>query len=70
MKKLERLWLRQIRETREISQSEMARRLNRTQACYCQIESGARNPTVALAQRIAEILDFDWTLFFPKKKKC
>lgn len=64
---MKRLWLRKIRETRKISQSEMARKLNKTQACYCQIENGTRNPTVKVAQKIAEILDFDWTLLFPKK---
>lgn len=67
---MERQWLKQIRKKRKISQSEIARKLNKTQACYCQIENGTRNPTVKLAQQIAEILDFDWTLFFPEKKKC
>lgn len=66
---MERHWLRQIREAKGLEQKEVAKAINKTQACYSFIESGSRNPTVELAQRIADVLDFDWTLFFPKKKK-
>ena len=66
---MERHWLRQIREAKGLEQKEVADAVNKTQACYSFIESGNRNPTVELAQKIADVLDFDWTLFFPKKKK-
>lgn len=66
---MERLWLRQIREAKGLEQKEVAFKIKKTQACYSYIENGQRNPTVELAQKIADVLDFDWTLFFPKKKK-
>lgn len=66
---MERSWLKQIRLAKGMEQKEIALMINKTQAHYSFIESGDRNPTVELAQRIADVLDFDWTLFFPKKKK-
>ena len=66
---MERIWLKQIREAKNIEQKEIATKAKITQACYSYIENGARNPSVNLAQKIAEILDFDWTMFFPSKKK-
>lgn len=65
---MERHWLKQIRLAKGMEQKEVALKINKTQACYSFIESGDRNPTVEVAQRIADVLDFDWTLFFPKKK--
>lgn len=71
---MERHWLKQIREAKGLEQKDVANAIKKTQACYSYIENGDRNPTVKLAQEIAEYLDFDWTLFFPKnqknKKKC
>ena len=66
---MERHWLKQIRETKGLEQKDIALKINKTQACYSYIENGNRNPSVELAQKIADVLDFDWTLFFPKKKK-
>lgn len=66
---MERLWLKQIREAKGMEQKEVASKIKKTQACYSYIESGDRNPTVELAQKIADVLDFDWTLFYPKKRK-
>lgn len=33
-------------------------------AYYTQIENGSRTPSVVIAKRIAECLEFDWTIFF------
>lgn len=66
---MERHWLKQIREAKGLEQKDVAKAIKKTQACYSFIESGDRNPTVKLAQEIAEFLDFDWTLFFPKSQK-
>ena len=66
---MERNWIRQIRLAKGLEQSDVSSKINVTQACYSFIESGNRNPSVKLAQKIADVLDFDWTLFFPKKKK-
>ena len=66
---MERNWLKQIREAKGYEQKDVADKINKTQAYYSFIESGDRNPSVESAQRIAEVLEFDWTLFFPSKKK-
>ena len=52
-----------------MEQKYVAYKIGKTQACYSYIESGNRNPSIELAQKIADVLDFDWVLFFPKKKK-
>ena len=66
---MERHWLKQIREATGMEQKDVALKIGKTQACYSFIESGNRNPSTKLAQKIADVLDFDWVLFFPKKKK-
>ena len=66
---MERHWLKQIREAKGLEQKEVAQKIKKTQAHYSYIESGDRNPTVELAQKIADVLDFDWVMFFPKKKR-
>ena len=64
-----REWLIQIREARNLTRTDMVERLKITQQAYNYIENNNRNPSVELAQKIADILDFDWTMFYPKKKK-
>lgn len=66
---MERHWLKQIREAKGLEQKEVADKVGKTQACYSFIESGDRRPSVELAQKIASVLEFDWTLFFPENKK-
>lgn len=51
-----------------MTRAELATNLNITETAYFYIENNKRNPSVELAQKIANILDFDWTLFYPKKK--
>ena len=41
---------------------------NETSTSKKYIENNKRNPSVELAQKIANVLDFDWTLFYPKKE--
>ena len=57
-------WLKGIRKAKGFTQSEVARRSFVTQAAYCNIENGERAPSVSTAKKIAEVLDFDWTMFF------
>ena len=35
---------------------------------YCNIEKGYREPSVAIAKKIANVLDLEWTLFFEEKE--
>ncbi len=59
-----RYWLKQIRLEKGLDQKKVARLIGKTPACYCSIEKGVRNPTVKLAKAIANVLEFDWTLFY------
>jgi putative transcriptional regulator len=46
------------------TQSEVAIASDLSRSMYTQIETGDRTPSVATAKRIAEVLGFDWILFF------
>ena len=35
---------------------------------YCQIETGARNASVPVAKKIAEVLELPWEKFFEEEK--
>ena len=59
-----REWLINIRKSSDYSPKSLAVKCNVARSYYNQIENGKRNPSVPLAQRIAELLSFDWTLFF------
>lgn len=60
-------WLIQIRKTEGLSRDDVVKKLNITQQAYCYIENNKRNPSVELAQKIAEVLNFDWTMFYEKE---
>ena len=64
-----RQWLIDIRKKRQLEQSEVAKLVGVTQQFYSYIESGSRRPSPEVAQEIARILNFDWTLFYSKPKK-
>lgn len=49
--------------------AQVAKQVGISQPFYHQIEVGLRDPSPATAQAIAVVLGFDWTLFFPPKKK-
>lgn len=46
------------------TQSEVAIASDLSRSMYTQIETGDRTPSVPTAKRIAEVLGFDWILFF------
>lgn len=64
-----REWLIQIRKTKGFTQADVVKKAKITQQMYWYIENNQRNPSVELAQKIAEVLDFDLTMFYPSKKK-
>ena len=66
---MEREWLRQMRKIKGYKQEDVAKYAKKSITLYSYIESGERNPSVKTAQRIADLLNFDWTLFFPEEKK-
>lgn len=57
-----RNWLIDLRGNQ--TQDEVAADAGISRALYTQIETGARNPSVATAKAIARVLSFDWPLFF------
>lgn len=64
VKKL-RHWLIELRGNR--SQESTAKSLGISRGAYANIELGNRNPSVTLAKRIGDTLNFDWTLFFEEE---
>jgi putative transcriptional regulator len=59
-----RKWLIDIRNQIKKKQLEVAKCAKISEAYYCQIEKGNRNPSIFVAKKIAETLNFDWTIFF------
>ncbi|MCM3168994.1 helix-turn-helix domain-containing protein [Peribacillus frigoritolerans] len=59
-----RQWLLDKRNKVNLTQDEVATQANIKRPYYTQIESGVRSPSVKVAKEIAEIIGFDWTLFF------
>lgn len=59
-------FLKAQRKAHNLTQSELAEQAGTTQAVISKIEAGKRRPSVSTAQRIAAVLGFDWTEFFPE----
>jgi transcriptional regulator with XRE-family HTH domain len=64
---MQRSWLKEIRENKDLPQKLVARSIGITQTHYSTIESGKRRPSVETAKKIADVLGFDWTMFFEDK---
>lgn len=62
---MKREWLRELRGN--ITQEEIATRLKISRSFYTELESGQRNPSVRMAQRLALELNVPWTIFFDHK---
>lgn len=56
-------WLVTLRTNKNLTQEEVAKLSSIERSYYTKIENGAI-PSVKIAQRIAQVLDFEWTLFF------
>lgn len=63
-------WLKAIREKRNLTQEEVSKKIGASQPTYCNIESGARQPSVKMAKRIGEVMGFSWTRFFEDDPDC
>ena len=64
---MKRIWLKEFRNTKGLTQLDVAEKANIERAYYTMIESGNRKPSVTVAKSIANTLGFDWTLFFNEK---
>lgn len=59
-----RAWLKNKRTELNLSQEDVADKSKIERQYYQMIESGRRNPSVKVAKRIAEALNFYWIIFF------
>lgn len=58
-----RLWLKEKRTEKGLKQEEVAEQASISRSYYTQIELGNKIPTPKVALKLAEILEFDWTIF-------
>jgi transcriptional regulator with XRE-family HTH domain len=63
VKTLEDNFLKDKRDALELSQQAVADDVKIDRSYYTKIENGLR-PSVDVAQRIAKVLKFNWTIFF------
>ena len=56
--------LEERRLKKGLSQEDVARAAGISRAAYTNIENGKRRPSPEVAQKIAKVLKFRWTLFF------
>ena len=60
----ERVWLKEMRHNRVMTQEEVAKLSVISRSHYTHIEKGNKTPSVEVAKRIAKTLKFDWVIFF------
>ncbi|WP_275656890.1 helix-turn-helix transcriptional regulator [Sporolactobacillus pectinivorans] len=53
-----------VRKRRNMTQANVAEKANIARTTYAMIETGERNTSVDIAKKIAQVLNFDWTIFF------
>lgn len=59
-----RIWLKEMRDNRALTQEEVARLSGISRSHYTHIEQGNKTPSVEVAKSIAKTLKFNWVLFF------
>ena len=57
-------WLKEAREKKGFTQESLAEALDIPKTTYSSYEQGHRRPSVRRAKDIAEVLGFEWTIFF------
>ena len=67
-----RTWLKDLREAKNLTQSQIAKIIGISQQMYGFIENGKRcEPDKCDTEKaIAAVLGFDWTLFFPDEQEA
>lgn len=64
-----REWLKEIRLNSNSTMLSLSSKLDISESYYCMLESGERRPSVEIAKKIGEVLNFDWTKFFEEEKQ-
>lgn len=62
-----RYWLMILRKQKGLTQEKLATQVNVSRQMISAIEHNGRRPSVDLAMRIADVLDFDWSKFYIKE---
>jgi putative transcriptional regulator len=65
-----REWLKVLRNSKKMTQNDVAIKAGITQQHYSFIENGDRVPSVDTAQSIANVLGFHWTRFFEPEQEA
>ena len=61
---MKRRWMNDMRLNKGLTQAQVAESVGIARAYYTEIENGVKTPSPNVAQKLAVILDFDWTIFF------
>lgn len=61
--------LEELRKKNNMTQEEVSDRIGIARSSYTNIENGERRPSVETAKKIAAVLGFDWTMFYPDEQK-
>lgn len=62
-----RNWLKEIRDSKGLTQEQVAILSDISRSHYTHIEKGTKTPSVDVAKRIAKALKFNWPIFFEDK---
>lgn len=65
---MSRKWLNSIRESKNMTHESVAEKSGISRAYYTRIENGEYNVPVDTAKKIAEALEFDWTMFYKEER--
>jgi DNA-binding XRE family transcriptional regulator len=61
--------IRQLRESKKLTQAELADRVGTTQSSIARIESGRSAPTLELLRKVADALGHQLTVEFTQKRR-
>jgi transcriptional regulator with XRE-family HTH domain len=57
-------WIKNKRIEKGLTQDQVAEKCEISRSYFTHIENGSKVPTVNVAKKIGETLNFEWTLFF------
>ncbi|MDA2701383.1 helix-turn-helix transcriptional regulator [Bacillus cereus] len=63
-----RKWLKDFRYLKGYTHEDIANKCKISRSYYTHIENGTKTPSVEIAKKIGESLNFDWTFFFSNKR--
>lgn len=58
------IWFKVLRIEANLSQYDLAAKVGVTHVTICNIERGKIRPSVALAKKLGNVLNFSWTRFY------